>query len=468
MVTMRELVTRTKQFFAPSRSQTPLAAVDDRHHGGWFRIHEPYAGAWQTNVHIDRDSILAQSTVFACITLIASDLAKLRPKLVEQDANGIWMEIQSAAFSPVLKKPNTYQNHIQFKEWWAISKLIHGNTYALKQRDERNVVVAEYLLDPCRVTPLVSESGAVFYQLKIDHLSGLQDEIVVPAREVIHDRMNCLFHPLVGISPLFAAGLAATQALRMQGSSAVFFGNNSLPGGILTAPGPISNVAAADMKTRWEENYSGSNAGKIAVLGDGLKFEAMTIPASTAQLIEQLKWSAETVCSCFHVPPFKVGIGPVPPYQNAEVLNTIYYTDCLQKYVEDYELCHDEGLGLTEVPGKTYGVELDIEGLLRMDTATQIDTLTKGIGGALFTPNEARLKVDKKPLEGGNTIYMQQQEYSLAALAKRDQRPDPFAKTPTPPAPAPVPAAESSEEERAFFRRAIESELTRRTYAQSA
>ncbi|WP_416380911.1 hypothetical protein, partial [Klebsiella pneumoniae] len=33
----------------------------------------------------------------------------------------------------------------------------------------------------------------------------------VPAREVIHDRFNCLFHPLIGLSPIYAAGLAAMQ-----------------------------------------------------------------------------------------------------------------------------------------------------------------------------------------------------------------------------------------------------------------
>jgi phage portal protein BeeE len=200
----------------------------------------------------------------------------------------------------------------------------------------------------------------------------------------------------------------------------------------------------------------------------------MAVNATDAQLIEQLKWSAETVCSCFHVPPFKVGIGPMPTYQNAEVLNQIYYNDCLQKYLEDYELCMDEGLGLTEVTGKTYGVELDLDGLLRMDTATTVDALTKGIKGGLYTPNEARKKVDQVPLTGGDTVYLQEQEHSLEALNERDTGPDPFGKKPTsaPPAPASAPPASDNEdmsaEERTAFQRAITSELMRLTYAQAA
>ena len=448
--------------------QKALQAVDDRRRT-WFGIHEPFSGGWQQNVHIDRDSVLAQSTAFACITLIASDMGKLRQKLVQKDANDIWTETSSPAFSPVLRKPNHFQNAIQFKEWWALSKLIHGNTYALLQRDARGVVVAEYLLDPCRVTPLVSDSGSIFYRLKVDNLSGLTDEVVVPAREIIHDRYNCLFHPLVGLSPLFASGLASWQALRIQNNSATFFGNNANPGGILTAPGPITDTDAADIKARWDATYSGLNSGKVAVLGDGVKFEAMSIRAVDAQLIDQLKWSAETVCGCFHVPPFKVGIGTMPAYQNAEILNQIYYNDCLQKYLEDYELCQDEGLGLVDVEDKIYGVELDLDGLLRMDTATQTHQLVEGIGGGLYTPNEARKKIDKKPLTGGDTVYLQQQEFSLEALNKRDQGPDPFGKN-TPSAPAlPAPSEPTPfEEERSARRRELVSELMRRTYAQAA
>ena len=41
-----------------------------------------------------------------------------------------------------------------------------GNTYVLKQRDERGVVVALYVLDPTKVTLLVAPDGAVYYQLQ--------------------------------------------------------------------------------------------------------------------------------------------------------------------------------------------------------------------------------------------------------------------------------------------------------------
>ena len=407
---------RRVQKAAPS-----LSGVDDR---GW-RILESFAGAWQADVSVSHDQVMAFHAVYSCITLIANDIGKLRAKLVEKQ-DGIWTETESPSFSPVLRKPNRYQNAIQFRESWVSSKLSRGNTYALKERDSRGIVVALYILDPSRVTPLVTPQGDVYYRLQSDNMSGLESEITVPASEIIHDRMNCLFHPLVGLSPIYACGLAATQGLAMQANSAKLFQNMSRPSGIITAPGRISQESATTLKEQWESNYSGANFGKIAVLGDNLKFEKISMTSEEAQLIDQLKWTSEVVCSTFHVPAFKIGLGAMPTYQNAEVLNQIYYSDCLQSLIEQYEACMDEGLGLGRINGRDIGVELDLDGLLRMDTQTQIKTLTEAVKGSILTIDEARAKMDRKKVPGGSSIWMQQQNYSLEALAERDAN-SPFA-----------------------------------------
>lgn len=403
---------------------------------GWFPlIRESFAGAWQRNITVDRNSVLSFHAVFACQTLIASDIAKLRIKLVAKSSDGVWQETTNGAYSPVLRKPNGFQNRIQFLENWVLSKLQTGNTYILKRRDNRNVVTQLYVLDPMLVKPLVSETGEVFYELNTDRMTGVTERIVVPAREVIHDRFNCMFHPLVGLSPIYANGLAATQGIAIQNNSAAFFKNGSQPGGILTAPGEIKDDTAARMKAYWEENYTGNNSGRIAVLGDGLKYEAMSVKAVDAQLIEQLKWTAEVVCSTYHVPPYKIGIGQQPTYNNVQALNVEYYSQCLQVLIESIEVCLDEGLGT----GENLGTELDIENLLRMDGVTQMEVLDKGVKAGLFAPNEGRATLGKGPVVGGETPYLQQQNYSLAALAKRDAQDDPFGKA-TPPANDPSPA----------------------------
>lgn len=438
--------------FGRKRENKDLRPADNR--GSWLGIiRESFAGAWQQNVEVKTDTVLAFSTVFACITLIASDIAKMRVRLVKLADSGIWVEAESGAFSPVLRRPNHFQNRIQFYECWVTSKLTHGNTYALKMRDARGVVTRLYILDPRRVTPLVSDDGDVFYQLKVDSLSLVSEDVIVPAREIIHDRMNCLFHPLVGISPIYACGLAAMQGSAIQNNSTHFFQNGSKPGGVLTAPGAISDDTAKRLKAHWDANYSGDNAGKVAVLGDGLKYEAMAMTATDSQLVEQLRWSAETVCSVFHVPAYKVGVA-TPTYNNAEILNQIYYSDCLQSLVESIELCLDEGL---ELPAP-YGTDFDLASLLRMDTTALYKSNNEGVGGGWMSPNEARRRVDLAPVEGGDSPLIQQQNYSLAALAKRDAQADPF-NEPQPEA-QPEPDDAELEDQARLFALLMQKELT--------
>lgn len=419
--------------------------------GFWHVISEPFSGAWQRNIKIDRNAVLAFHAVFSCMTLIARDIAKLRVKLIERDASGVWTEVSRAAYSPVLRKPNGYQTRGQFWESWILSKLSHGNTYILKVRDNRGVVVALHVLDPALVRPLVSDGGAVFYEVQADNLSAGVEMITVPAREVIHDRFNCLFHPLVGVSPIMACGLAATQGINIQNNSAQFFGNAAVPGGILTAPGAISDETAERLKSTWESRYSGDNAGKIAVLGDGLKFDQLAVTAVDSQMVEQLRWTAEVVCSTFHVPPYKIGVGAMPAYNNVQALNIEYYSQCLQSLIEDAEACLDDGLGMAE----TIGVEFDLDGLLRMDAATQMDVLEKA--RSVLTLDERRARLDARPITGGATVYLQQQDHSIEAIAARDKVLIEQAEAGPPAAPAPEPTPSDADkraeaaEGRAFF-----------------
>ena len=400
---------------------------------GWWPfswIREGFSGAWQRSIPTPVTDVLAYSAVFSCVTLIATDIAKMGLRVVEELADGTRRPAVRARQLAVLKKPNHYQTRIQFVLQWLISKLTWGNTYVLKERNGRTEVIAMYVLDPCRVQPLVAPNGDVYYSLSGDVLAGIEAGIpAIPASEIIHDVMYPLFHPLIGISPIYACGLAAVQGLRIQTGSAKFFANGANLGGVLTAPGAISNETAQRLKEFWEQKYVGAeNTGKVAVLGDGLKFEGMTMKSTDAQLIEQLKWTAENVCTAYHVPAYKVGVGTPPAYNNIEALDQQYYSQCLQILIESIEALLDEGLDV-EAPVST---EFDLDDLLRMDSATLIDVQAKGVGAGIIAPNEARKKLNLPPVKGGDSPLMQQQNYSLAALDARDR---------ANPAPTTLPAA---------------------------
>jgi HK97 family phage portal protein len=429
-------------------SWQPLMAYRGRH--GRYHDHEP--GSWQRDVRIEPDQQLRHHAVFACMSQIASDVAKMRLCLKQLNATGgYWSETTNPAYSAVLAKPNAYQLPGQFIESWLWSKLGTGNFYALKQYDSRNVVNGIYPLDPFRCRPMIANdgSGAVFYELQSDNLTpGLTETVFVPARYMIHDRYNTAFHPFWGVSPLYAATASAAGGLAMVRSSARFFQRGAKLSGVLAGPGQIDPDTAKRLEDRWAEDFEGEdNSGKIAVLGSGLKFESMMMSMVDSEITDQMEWSATQICSVFAMPPWKIGLGDSPRgIINVQALAVDYLSGCLQRYVESIEACLTLGLGLSA----GLKVSLDETGLLRMDQLTLGTYLSNLTGCGLLCPNEGRAKLGLPPVEGGDTPYMQVQNYALSALAKRDAvapAPGTAGDNPPPPPkalPPPMNAAESA------------------------
>ena len=311
---LKRMTSAVAAAFRP-RMQVPAVLSPPMESRGTWSIFDFRPGAWQADeTPINTDRVLQNWAVYTCLTLIAGDLGKMRLKLVEQGGDMIWREVRSSAFSPVLKKPNRYQTRQQFIEAWIISKLgPAGNTYVLKVRDGAQLVRQMHVLDPWRVTPLIAPDGSVFYRLGEDYLATVTEEVAaIPASEIIHDRAACLFHPLVGVSPIYACGLAAQQGLSIQRNSDQFFANRSMPGGVLTAPREISDATAERLKREWNSRFSGENSGKTAVLGDGMEYKPFSENARDSQTTEQLIGSAKAICNAYHVPPFKIGIEALP------------------------------------------------------------------------------------------------------------------------------------------------------------
>lgn len=423
------------EFTAKRITQQPLNSPR-----AWSTLiaHEPYTGAWQRNDELYGDDVRKFFAIYACITLISDDIAKMSPMVMRKDSKGIWEDVQNSPYLKVLKHPNNYQNTIQFRKWWLTSKLSTGNAYILKERDGSGNVIALHVLNPMRVEPLVTDFGDVYYRLNCDNLAKIEDnEIVVPSSEIVHDRYSPQYHPLVGVSPIWAAALAGALGLDIQSQAKKFFAGGSRIQGIITAPGAISKDMAERLEQGFAEKYMGPNAShRIAIMSDGLKFDPMQMTAVDAQTIEQLRLTAEIVCACFKVPTWKIGFGSQPAGK-VEELNQMYYSDCIQVLVEEMEYCLDQCFSVRD--GES--IELNTEDLLRMDTGSMFAALGTGVDKAIMTPNEARKRVNLKPLVGGDTVYMQQQDYPLAQVAQNVIIPPPQ----TPAQPEPVVAEEEEQ-----------------------
>lgn len=409
-------------------------------------IMEAFGGAWSRGIVTEsNENLLRFSPVYACVSRIAMDISTLRPMLMGPGEGETLKEIKDprSPYRPLMIRPNPYMNWIQFLNYWIVCKLMFGNMYAIKDRDARGIVVALYPVDPRLAKPMVAADGEVYYSFSGDNLARIpMGEAMLPASEVLHDRMNCLWHPLVGVGPIYAAAASGTLGIRIQNNSATFFGNMSRPSGHLSFPGAVDPEQLKTMKAEMDQGFSAGNIGRVMVTGSGAKFEAMAMGAEQSQLAEQLKLTTEDVARCFGIPLHKIQAGTIPAYTNIASYNQQYLDDCLKVHIEPFErLMTDEVVMKDE-----YSVELDLSGFMRMDPKSRAETREIDMRAGTLTINEGRAQENRPPVTGGDTTYLQQQMWSIEALAKRDAQPDPFG-TAKPVAPEPKTDPEEDSED---------------------
>lgn len=400
--------------------------------GAGAGVREPYAGAWQNGGEIrtsQRKSPLAHSAVYTCINIISSDISKLPMKVKRPRVGAPGMEDHvNHPINRVLRNPNRYQTALQFLLYYFASKLWTGNVYVLLFRDSRGVVESMHVLDPSTVTPAVTKEGDVWYLVKANDLNKLAEDTYIPARDVLHDRAMALFHPLIGVSPLYAAAVSANIGNSISSNSEQFFENMSRASGVLTAPGDIPPATADRLKKEWDGNYSGLGFGKVAVLGAGLEWKPLAITAADAQLIEQLRFTVEDIGRVYRVPSFMLGELAKQTYRNSEQSARMYYQGCLSHHIESAEQCFTAKF---EMEGGVR-VMFDLSPLFRMESDVRYETHAKALSAGIKSINEVRAEEDLPPVKGGEEPRMQVQYVPISMTPMPGQ---PGA-TPTPAVPA--------------------------------
>jgi HK97 family phage portal protein len=372
-------------------------------------VHEPYAGAWQHNREcVGPGGIF--SAVYACITTIASDISKLPPRIRKENADGSSDIFDQHPAARVLWSPNAYQTRVDFWAQFMASCLYTGNTYALLVRDARNVVAAMHLLDPRLCQAMVAPDGSVWYRTSQKQVVEAIQSEYIPARDMLHHRLLCMTHPLVGISPLVAGIYSAQTGQTIQQNSLSFFSNMSRASGVLTVPGHMGDAEKTRQLTMWEQCFKAGSMGRAAILDGGLKWEPLSINAADAQLIEQLRWSVEDVARCFRVPMYMISDASKISYKNSEQLARNYYAQTLQYHLESIEARIEQVFGL----GSSVYCEFDLDSLLRMELDVRMTAYKEAISSGVMTINEARRKEQLPPKKGGDEPLIQMQYIPLS------------------------------------------------------
>ena len=128
--------------------------------------------------------------------------------------------------------------------------------------------------------------------------------IPILADEIIHFRDWNPWNPVRGVNPLFSLALELEQDYFANKANSTLLKNNAIPQGILKTEQTLRPEEADVIERRWESKYGQVKAGrKIAVLGKGTSFEALSFTPEVVKLFELKRWNLYTILAKYGIPP---------------------------------------------------------------------------------------------------------------------------------------------------------------------
>jgi HK97 family phage portal protein len=218
-------------------------------------------------------------------------------------------EMTNGPVYELFRRPNTslsrYDLWKETAAWW----LLEGETFWWFGPDYGGGLPGSlYILDPRRMrhegyntldvkNEFSGQARRWFYQTDGALIPILPDEI-------IHFRDWNPFDPVRGVNPLAALALELEQDFYANKANSQLLKNNAIPQGILKTDQSIRPEEADALERRWESKYGSIRANrKIAVLGRGTSFEALSFTPEVVKLFELKRWNLYTILAKYGIPP---------------------------------------------------------------------------------------------------------------------------------------------------------------------
>jgi HK97 family phage portal protein len=377
---------------------------------------------------VNERTAMQTTAVYACVRILAEAVASLPLHVYEyQDDGGKKLVHDHPLYYLLHDEPNPEMTSFVFRETLMSHLLIWGNAYAQIIRDGAGRVLGLYPLLPDKMEVQRDDKGNIYYvySRNSDENPMFKEygNIKLKAEDVLHIP-GLGFDGLIGYSPIAMAKNAVGMTLACEEYGASFFANGANPGGVLEHPGVLKDPSK--VRESWNSVYRGvSNAHKIAVLEEGMKYQQIGIPPEEAQFLETRKFQINEIARLYRIPPHMVGDLDKSSFSNIEQQSLEFVKYTLDPWVIRWEQSLQRLLLLPGEKGK-YFIKLNVDGLLRGDYQSRMNGYAVGRQNGWFSANDIREMENMNPIsdeEGGNLYLINGAMTKLAdagAFAKTD------------------------------------------------
>ncbi len=359
-----------------------------------------FFGGTTSGKTVNERTAMQTSAVYSCVRILAETIASLPLHTYKYTDNGKEKSPEHSLYNLLHSEPNPEMTSFLFRETLMSHLLLWGNAYAQIIRDGRGKIVALYPLMPDKMTVDRTTNGELFYKYQSD-----KGEIVLRKEDVLHIP-GLGFDGLIGYSPIAMAKNAIGMAIATEEYGAKFFANGANPGGVLEHPGIVKDPKR--VRDSWNAVYQGSeNAHRVAVLEEGMKFQAIGIPPEQAQFLQTRKFQINEIARIFRIPPHMIGDLEKSSFSNIEQQSLEFVIYTLDPWVIRWEQALQMAL-LSSAEKKEYFIRFSVEGLLRGDYASRMAGYATGRQNGWLSSNDIREleNLNRIPKEVGGDLYL--------------------------------------------------------------
>jgi len=345
-------------------------------------------------ININERSSLKFSPVFAAVRKISETVASLPRHVYREGSKGKKKDTDHYLYPIIHHRPNPEMTSMQMREAEMLHILLWGNTYSHIQQDGNGRAQALWPLDPSKMQvkrPKPDSMLVYEYQLGAE-------TVKFPPWEILHIA-GLGFNGLMGIPVIQLAREGIATGLAYEEYSGRFFSNNATPAGFVEVPGILDKEARREIQKDWYVEYGGvSRSQLIGVIGQGMKFNPISMNAKDAQFIESRGFQVEEVARWFNIPPHMIYDLRRSTNNNIEQQSLEFVIYTIRPWLVRIEQAIQNKLILED----NITVEHRVEGLLRGDTETRTAYYSAGRQWGWLSVNDILDLENMERVEGGD------------------------------------------------------------------
>lgn len=335
-------------------------------------------------------------TVLACSNIITNTIASLPIYVYKENKEGHVERIYNDYREFLLNnEPNGTINAFNMKKQLVKDYIFYGASY-LKVDWEDNKITELWNFEADKVQVMKYQKGyKTSTRIKYINNCNLEfdsDEVAVILKDS-HDGIKArgLLHTGIDTFSIALHEMKYTNKVYSKGA---------LPLGVLKSSNRLSHDVLERLRNAWSKLYGqgSETAASTVILEEGLEFQAISLDPDKLKLIDSKNHTSSDICKLFNVPESVIN-SSVNKYGSLEQNNLQFLQYCLTPILSSIETALNKAMLLESEKRAGYFFAFDTSEIQKGTEKERYEALKVGLDAGIISINEARSKVNFKPIE---------------------------------------------------------------------